>query len=91
MAYSRRETQTARPHGLSYSLTPHAPDGTRVVGFDNAYPVRGRSGLGGRMSERDHQHRLRTIRLYDYEDVATLLEDFWNEVDQILRERWSTP
>ncbi len=30
------------PHGLSYSLTLHAPDGTRLVGFDNAHPVRER-------------------------------------------------
>ena len=27
-----------RPHGLSYSLTLHAPDGGRLVGFDNAHP-----------------------------------------------------
>ena len=26
-----------RPHGLSYSFTLHAPDGTRLVGFDNAH------------------------------------------------------
>src|SRR5438034_1022203 len=32
-----------RPHGLSYSFTLHAPDGTRLVGFDNAHgvPVKG--------------------------------------------------
>jgi hypothetical protein len=30
-----------RPHGLSYTL--HAPDGTRLVGFDNAHK---RSGDG---------------------------------------------
>ena len=29
-----------RPHGLSYSLTLHAPDGTRLVGVDNAHPVK---------------------------------------------------
>ena len=28
-----------RPHGLSYSFTLHAPDGTRLVGFDNAHGV----------------------------------------------------
>lgn len=33
------------------------------------------------MPERDHQNRLRTIQLYDYEDVAMLLKDFWNDVD----------
>lgn len=28
-----------RPHGLSYSFTLHAPDGTRLVGYDNAHVV----------------------------------------------------
>ena len=41
--------------------------------------------------ERDHRHRLRTIRSYDYEDAATLLEDFWKEADQVLKERGSIP
>jgi len=27
------------PHGIAYSLTLHAPDGKRLVGFDNAHPV----------------------------------------------------
>ena len=34
----------AKPHGLDYSLTLHGPDGERLVGFDNAHPVRIRSG-----------------------------------------------
>ena len=80
-----------RPHGLSYSLTLHAPDGSRLVGFDNAHPVRERRGPGGRRSERDHRHRLRTVWPYDYADAATLLEDFRKEVDQVHRERGSIP
>ena len=40
---------TKRPHGLSYSFTLHAPNGTRLVGFDNAHdvPARG-SGAAAR-------------------------------------------
>ena len=34
---------------------------------------------------------LRTIRPYEYGDAATLLEDFWREVDEVLRERGSLP
>jgi hypothetical protein len=34
-----REATRNRPHGLSYSFTLHAPDGTRLVGFDNAHDV----------------------------------------------------
>ena len=81
----RTDVTPERPHGLSYSLTLHAPDGARLVGFDNAHPVTERRGPGRRQSvERDHRHRLRTIRPYEYKDAATLLEDFWKEVDRIL-------
>ena len=77
-----------RPHGLSYSLTLHAPDGTRLVGFDNAHPAMDRRGPGTRRrGEHDHRHRLRTIRPYDFKDALTLLEDFWKEVDAVLKER----
>ena len=88
----RTEVTPERPHGLSYSLTLHAPDGARLVGFDNAHPVRERRGPGGgQRAERDHRHRLRTVRPYEYEGAATLLVDFWKEVDQALRERGSIP
>ena len=81
-----------RPHGLSYSLTLHAPNGKRLVGFDNAHPVRERRGPGTRSRRKsDHRHRLRSIGPYDYKDAATLLEDFWKEVDEVLRERGSLP
>lgn len=86
----RTEVSPERPHGLGYSLTLHAPDGTRLVGFDNAHPVRARPGPGRRSrAESDHRHRLRSVRPYDYRDAATLLEDFWNEVDAVLKERGS--
>lgn len=88
----RTEVTPQRPHGLSYSLTLHAPDGERLVGFDNAHPVRQRRGRGTRRRrESDHRHRLRSIGPYDYGDAATLLEDFWNEVDAVLKERGSLP
>src|SRR5579859_5129491 len=71
-----------RPHGLYYSLTLHDGAGERLVGFDNAHPVR-----GSRTAAKDHKHRLGTVKPYVYEDAATLLEDFWSEVDNVLRER----
>ena len=86
------EVSAERPHWLSYSLTLHAPDGTRLVGFDNAHQVRDRRGPSARRrAGRDHRHRLRTIRPYDYKDASTLLEDFWNEVDVVLKERGAIP
>ena len=35
----RFEAAKERPHGLSYSFTLHGPDGTRLLGFDNAHGV----------------------------------------------------
>jgi Family of unknown function (DUF6516) len=78
----------SRPHGLDYSLTLHGPDGERLVGFDNAHEVRGRAGPGGtRRRARDHRHRLKTVRPYEYKDAGTLLADFWTDVMAVLRER----
>ena len=78
----------AKPHGLDYSLTLHGADGERLVGFDNAHPVRMGGGPGGGGGGAfDHRHRLRTVRPYEYRDAGTLLEDFWAAVDGVLRER----
>jgi hypothetical protein len=77
-----------RPHGLNYSLTLHGPDGNRLIGFDNAHPVRESRGPGGkRRGPFDHKHRLETVRSYRFKDAATLVEDFWADVDKILREK----
>ena len=70
-----------KPHGIDYSLTLHGPDGERLVGFDNAHPVARKK----RGAPRDHRHRLRSIRTYDYRDAAALLTDFWETVDAVLR------
>jgi hypothetical protein len=81
-----------RPHGLGYSLTLHTGSGERLVGFDNAHPVQLTEGPAGKSyKRRDHKHRLRTIRPYDYKDAATLLTDFWTEVDAVLKERGVIP
>ena len=56
-------------------MTLHAPDGERLVGFDNAHAVKEGRGPGvRRRRERDHRHRLRSIRPYEYRDAAKLLE-----------------
>ncbi len=79
-----------RPHGLSYSFTLHAPDGTRLVGFDNAHGV---PATGGRFkrkpSERDHWHRTETDpgRPYQFKDAETLIDDIIDEVERVLKER----
>ena len=77
-----------RPHGLDYSITLHGNTNERLVGFDNAHPVRQSAGPGGKgKTAYDHKHRVRTIRPCEYRNVATLLADFWAEVDAVLKER----
>lgn len=77
-----------RPHGLSYSLTLHGKSGERLFGFDNAHPIRSQRGPAGRRNQtQDHRHRHKTIRPYDYQDAATLIADFWEQVDSVLKEK----
>jgi hypothetical protein len=71
-----------KPHGLDYSLTLHDATGERLVGFDNAHPVKGSKGR-----LRDHRHRFKTVKPYAYRNAAALLEDFWSEVDMVLKEK----
>jgi hypothetical protein len=81
-----------RPHGVGYSLTLHAADGKRLVGFDNAHAISTGSGPSKRTSTaHDHRHRHETTKPYEYRDAATLLRDFWNDVDTILREKGVSP
>jgi hypothetical protein len=39
LKFEIKRAAAAEAHGLSYSFTLHAPDGTRLVGFDNAHDV----------------------------------------------------
>lgn len=79
-----------RPHGLSYSLTLHAPDGTRLVGFDNAHGVSAAgSPFKQRPAARDHWRRTDADpgTPYAFKDAETLLDDFFSEVERVLSER----
>lgn len=71
-----------KPHGLDYAMPMHAPDGTRLVGFDNAHQVEGK-----RRAEHDHKRRLRTVKPYAYRDAPSLVADFWSEVEAVMREK----
>lgn len=83
----RVKADERKPHGLNYSLTLHDKSGERIVGFDNAHPVPTQGGPAGKKRVvNDHRHRFKTIRPYDYKDAATLLEDFWAQVDSVLKE-----
>ncbi len=84
----RVPVSTERPHGLDYSLTLHDHAGNRLVGYDNAHPVsRPRKRASATQHPRDHSHRLKVIKPYEYTDAATLLAHFWTDVDAVLREK----
>ena len=88
VAFKRDEAQGAA-HPYKYSLTLHAPSGKRLVGFDNAHPVRRMSGRFGRRSvNSDHWHRDAADkgRPYEFKSPELLFEDFFNEVERLLRE-----
>ena len=79
-----------RPKGIRYSLTLHDEEGSRLLGFDNAHPIREGSGPGAYTRvEHDHKHRGAQVRFYVYESAGKLLADFWTEVEAILERRSS--
>jgi len=86
---TEREESEEQPHGLSYSLTLHGPDNRRLIGFDNAHGV---PGKGSRFKKRpkamDHWHRTDKDegRPYDFKDAETLMDDFFDEVERVLKE-----
>jgi hypothetical protein len=76
-----------KPHGFDYSLTLHRKDGERMLGFDNAHAApkrRGPASKSRRAPEFDHRHKGDRTYRYEYKDLATLLDDFWDEVDKAL-------
>jgi hypothetical protein len=89
----RRVAVTAeRPHGVRYSLTLHAPDSDRLMGFDNAHggvkPEGSRFKHAGKQYPYDHRHRhLKDAGvLYEFDTAYQLLSDFYAEVDRVLKE-----
>lgn len=75
------------PHGIRYSLTLHNKYGERIMGFDNAHFVQGKSRLKHQNNGTyDHRHRYLDDKgvCYDFVDAHQLLKDFWLAVDKIL-------
>jgi hypothetical protein len=60
------------------------------VGFDNAHDVSVRGSRFKRRNEStDHWHRTEKDlgRPYEFKDAETLLDDFFDEVERVLRDR----
>lgn len=88
----RVEPSDERPHGIVYSLTLHAANGERLVGFDNAHAISTGSGPSRRTRvTHDHRHRHGATKPYEYQDASELMRDFWDEVDTVLREKGVIP
>lgn len=87
---TRVEPSAKRPHGLNYSFTLHDPDGTRLIGFDNAHRPPDRTlSVNRRKTASDHWHRTEDDagRPYRFRDAESLLDDFFDEVERVLLER----
>jgi hypothetical protein len=70
-----------KPHGLHYSLTLHNPQNKRILGYDNAHPVKPATWR----NPFDHRHVFKRVMPYEYRDAAALLEAFWADVDRTLK------
>lgn len=78
------------PHGIRYSLTLHDRHGTRVLGYDNAHAVKPprKFKYSGTRLPYDHKHRTSSDQgvPYAFESAQRLLEDFFAEVDRVIKE-----
>ena len=78
------------PHGIKYSLTLHDKYGKRLLGFDNAHPIksRKRGKFVGRRIVYDHIHKSTDDEVvpYVFESAEQLILDFFKEVDVVLQE-----
>lgn len=77
-----------RPHGIRYSLSLHDRSNKRIMGFDNAHavPYGGKVNVAPKRTY-DHWHRDESDngRPYDYKNTGKLIEDFWNEVENVIK------
>jgi hypothetical protein len=81
----RVQASRERPQGISYSITLHDRNNTRILGYDNAHAMKTKKkGYGARKVTWDHVHRIDVVTPYEYESAAKLLEDFWNEANAIM-------
>ena len=90
MRARRVDQDQARPHGIEYALTLHRPGGQRILGYDNAHKPDIGTGPSRRSRRRalssDHRHYREKAMPYRFITPAKLLEDFWNDVERLLRE-----
>ena len=70
------ERTEKRPHGFKYRLNYCTANGTPLIRYDNE------KGKG------DHKHLSDgKEEPYRFQDIDTLLDDFWRDVDKILEKK----
>ena len=93
LAVRRVSLSSHAPHGIRYSLTLHDRYGTRVLGYDNAHAVKPpkKYRYAGQRLLYDHRHRTSHDKgvPYVFESASRLLEDFFEEVDRVIKEAQS--
>jgi len=86
----RVPTSDHAQHGIRYSLTLHDKYGARVLGYDNAHAVKPpkKFKFAGQRLPYDHRHRTASDKgvPYAFESAYRLLEDFFAEVDRVIKE-----
>lgn len=84
------DVSRAVPHGIRYSLTLHELDGKRILGYDNAHaikpPKKAKSPGHGRAFDHKHRHISDHGLPYVFTSVEQLVDDFWVDVNRVLRE-----
>lgn len=75
------------PHGIKYSLTLHDTHNQRIIGYDNDHGVKlpQKKNFSGRRYVWDHKHKKTITALYEFESAYQLLEDFWKDVNDVLK------
>ena len=79
------QPDAARPEGINYPLTLHDSSGERLLGYDNAHALKTASGPAGKGKRSQHHiHRGNRVLPYNFENVEKLLDNFFDDVDEIL-------
>ena len=76
-------------HAYRYELVLHDPEGKRIMGYDNAHPVKWGSGKFTKHGEHpDHFDRTQSDkgRPYKFVSLTQLFDDFYARVEKALKE-----
>lgn len=87
--YSVKYEATKTSNGVKYSLTLHDEFGTRVIGYDNAHPIKVSKGYKGKKFAVHHWHKSKECKGVEYlfSTYGKLMEDFYISVDKYIEDK----